>query len=139
MSNKSAVIAGVGPSRGLGAAIARRFGREGFSLTVLGRNGEPSFKVDWQRIVDANPDVILLMPCGFDVRRTVKESTPLRRLVGWDDLRAVKAGNVYALNGNAYFSRPGPRLINGLEMLARILHAGNATRSLSPNEAARLN
>jgi iron complex transport system substrate-binding protein len=79
------------------------------------------------------------MPCGFDVRRTVKESTPLRRLEGWNDLRAVKAGNVYALNGNAYFSRPGPRLINGLEILARIIHAEDTARTLSPTEAARFN
>jgi iron complex transport system substrate-binding protein len=106
---------------------------------VLGCQGEPSFKVEWQRVVDANPDVILLMPCGFDVRRTVKESTPLRRLEGWNDLRAVKAGNVYALNGNAYFSRPGPRLINGLEILARIIHAEDTARTLSPTEAARFN
>ena len=78
----------------------------------------------------ANPDVILLMPCGFDVRRTVKESTPLRGLEGWNDLPAVKAGNVYALNGNAYFSRPGPRLVNGLEILARIIHPEQITENL---------
>ena len=79
------------------------------------------------------------MPCGFDVRRTVKESTPLRRLEGWSDLSAVKAGNVYALNGNAYFSRPGPRLVNGLEILARIIHAEDAAWSPSPTEAAKFN
>jgi iron complex transport system substrate-binding protein len=49
----------------------------------------------------------------------------------------VKAGNVYALNGNAYFSRPGPRLVNGLEMIARLLHAQDAAWSLSPTEAVR--
>lgn len=106
---------------------------------VLGRKGEPSFKVEWPRVVAADPDIILLMPCGFDVRRTVQEATPLARLEGWNDLRAVKAGNLYAFNGSAYFSRPGPRLINGLEILARILHANEADASLSPNEAAKLN
>jgi iron complex transport system substrate-binding protein len=106
---------------------------------VLGRKGEPSFKVEWNEVTKAKPDVILLMPCGFDVRRTVRESTPLRRLEGWNDLAAVKAGNVYALNGNAYFSRPGPRLVNGLEILARILHAESADWTLSSAEAARLN
>jgi iron complex transport system substrate-binding protein len=105
---------------------------------VLGRRGEPSFKIEWQKVSDAKPDVILLMPCGFDVRRTVRESTPLRRLEGWSDLAAVKAGNVYALNGNAYFSRPGPRLVNGLEILAQILHANDSAWSPSPSEAARL-
>ena len=88
--------------------------------------------------MEANPDILLLMPCGFDVRRTVKESTPLRRLEGWNDLPAVKAGNVYALNGNAYFSRPGPRLVNGLEILARITQAQQITENLSTQDAARL-
>ena len=106
---------------------------------VLGQSGEPSHKVEWPSVVAANPDLILLMPCGFDVRRTVKESAPLHRLEGWSDLAAVRAGNVYALNGNAYFSRPGPRLVNGLEILARIIHAEDTSRALSSNDAAKLN
>jgi iron complex transport system substrate-binding protein len=79
------------------------------------------------------------MPCGFDLRRTVKESTPLQRLDGWNELPAVKTGSVYALNGNAYFSRPGPRLINGLEILARIIHPDETTFSLSSADAAKIN
>ena len=106
---------------------------------VLGRKGEPSHKVAWQSVIDANPDVILLMPCGFDARRAVKESTPLRRLEGWSELPAVKTGNVYALNGNAYFSRPGPRLVNGLEILARIIHPERITEDLSTSDAIKLN
>jgi iron complex transport system substrate-binding protein len=106
---------------------------------VLGRKGEPSAKVEWRQIVDAKPEVILLMPCGFDTRRTLRESTPLRILEGWNDLPAVKAGNVYALNGNAYFSRPGPRLINGLEILAGIIHPDAATCTLSDADAAKFN
>ena len=105
----------------------------------LGRNGEPSFKIEWQSVLDAMPDVILLMPCGFDVRRAVKESTPLRNLNGWNDLPAVKTGNVYALNGSAYFSRPGPRLVNGLEILARIIRPEQAGWSAAPTEAAKIN
>ena len=105
----------------------------------LGRKGEPSFKIEWQSVLDAKPDVILLMPCGFDVRRAVKESTPLRNLNGWNDLPAVKAGNVYALNGSAYFSRPGPRLVNGLEILARIIRPEQAGWSAAPTEAAKIN
>jgi iron complex transport system substrate-binding protein len=106
---------------------------------VLGREGEPSAKITWSEVVGANPEVILLMPCGFDTRRTVKEATPLRALPGWDRLPAVKTGSVFALNGNAYFSRPGPRLINGLEILARIIHPESVTWSLSPADAARFN
>jgi iron complex transport system substrate-binding protein len=106
---------------------------------ALGRKGEPSFKIEWPKVLAAKPDVILLMPCGFDVRRTVKESTPLRGLEGWNDLPAVKSGNVYALNGSAYFSRPGPRLVNGLEILTRIIHPERITEMLLSSDAARLN
>jgi iron complex transport system substrate-binding protein len=104
---------------------------------MLGQKGEPSFKVEWSRIIDSRPAFILLMPCGFDVRRTVKESTPLRRLEGWDDLPAVKANNVYALNGSAYFSRPGPRLVNGLEILARIIHPDEIKEPLAESDVTR--
>jgi iron complex transport system substrate-binding protein len=105
---------------------------------VLGRPGEPSAKIDWQRVVAAQPDALLLMPCGFDVRRTVREATPLRRLEGWNDLPAVKSGNIYALNGNAYFSRPGPRLVDGLEILARILHPADFSSEASPLDVKRV-
>lgn len=106
---------------------------------MLGKKGEPSTKIEWRQVIEARPEVILLMPCGFDVRRTVKESTPLRALPGWNELPVVKSGNVFALNGNAYFSRPGPRLVNGLEILARVIHPESVTWSLSPADAARFN
>lgn len=106
---------------------------------VIGRAGEPSAKIQWQQVIDAQPEVILLMPCGFDVRRTVKESTPLRALPGWNELPAVRAERVFALNGNAYFSRPGPRLVNGLEILARIIHSDTVEWSVKPTDAARFN
>jgi iron complex transport system substrate-binding protein len=106
---------------------------------MLGRKGEPSSKVEWHDIVAARPEVIILMPCGFDVRRTVKEATALRRLEGWNDLPAVRAGRVFAVHGNAYFSRPGPRLIDGLEILEQLIHPEKITWSLSPADAARFN
>lgn len=105
---------------------------------VLGRAGEPSFKVEWQNVIDARPDVLLLMPCGFDTRRAVKESEPLRALPGWDELPAVKRENVYAFNGSAYFSRPGPRLVNGLEILSRILHRPSDEPQLPSIDATRI-
>jgi len=108
-------------------------------VDMLGRQGEPSAKIEWRQVVDARPDVILLMPCGFDVRRTVKEATPLRALPGWNELPAVKSGNVFALNGNAYFSRPGPRLVDGLEILARIIHPDTVVWTISPADATQLN
>ncbi|MBI2363685.1 MAG: cobalamin-binding protein [Deltaproteobacteria bacterium] len=106
---------------------------------MLGCKGEPSSKVEWRDVVAARPEVILLMPCGFDVRRTVKEATLLRRSEGWNDLPAVRAGKVFAVNGNAYFSRPGPRLINGLEILAQLICPEKIAWSLSPADAARFN
>jgi iron complex transport system substrate-binding protein len=93
---------------------------------ILARAGAPSFRVTWRDVVAARPDALLLMPCGFDVRRTAREAKPLRSLEGWNELPAVRSGNVYALNGTAYFSRPGPRLVDGLEILARILHPADS-------------
>ena len=89
---------------------------------VLGRKGEPSAKIHWKQVVEMAPDVIVLMPCGFDVQRTANEATILEQLDGWHDLPAVKAGRVFAVNGHAFFSRPGPRLVDGLELLAHIIH-----------------
>jgi iron complex transport system substrate-binding protein len=89
---------------------------------VLGRRGEPSEKVEWQSIRESMPEIIVLMPCGFDVPRTLREAGVLERLEGWHDLPAVKAGKVFAVNGHAFFSRPGPRLVDGLEILAHIIH-----------------
>jgi iron complex transport system substrate-binding protein len=89
---------------------------------VLGRRGEPSEKVDWQSIRESAPEIIVLMPCGFDVPRTLQEAGVLERLEGWHDLPAVKAGKVFAVNGHAFFSRPGPRLVDGLELLAHLIH-----------------
>jgi iron complex transport system substrate-binding protein len=106
---------------------------------MLGRQGEPSSKVEWRAVVAARPEVILLMPCGFDVRRTVKEATSLREREGWNDLPAVRTGKVFAVNGNAYFSRPGPRLIDGLEILAQLIRPEEIAWSLSPADAAPFN
>jgi iron complex transport system substrate-binding protein len=89
---------------------------------VLGRRGEPSEKVEWQSIRESAPEIIVLMPCGFDVPRTLREAAVLKQVEGWHDLPAVKAGRVFAVNGHAFFSRPGPRLVDGLEILAHIIH-----------------
>jgi iron complex transport system substrate-binding protein len=89
---------------------------------VLGRKGEPSAKIAWAIVVEHAPDVIVLMPCGYDVQRTLNEAGVLQGLEGWRELPAVKAGKVYAVNGHAFFSRPGPRLVDGLEILAHIIH-----------------
>ena len=76
----------------------------------------------WTEILKFQPEIVVLMPCGFDVQRTMQESTILQKLPGWNEIPAVKAGRVFAVNGHAYFSRPGPRLVDGLEILAQIVH-----------------
>jgi iron complex transport system substrate-binding protein len=91
-------------------------------VDVLGRGGEPSFVVPWQTIIATDPDVIVIMPCGFTVPRTRQEIHLLTGRRGWSDMRAVHAGQVYLTDASAYFNRPGPRIVTGVEILARILH-----------------
>ncbi len=105
---------------------------------VLGRRGEPSAKIDWKKVVELAPDVIVLMPCGFDMPRTLREASALNQLEGWDDLPAVKARRVFAVNGHAFFSRPGPRLIDGLELLAHIIHPKMFPMRESPDALQRI-
>ncbi len=91
-------------------------------IDALGMKGKPSVQIKWERVVSYAPEVVILMPCGFDVGRTIREMPLLTRLPGWSDLPAVKQKRVYAVNASAYFSRSGPRLVDGLELLAKLLH-----------------
>jgi len=84
--------------------------------------GEPSRKLPWEAMRRTDPDVIALMPCGFGAERAASEAEVLWELDGWATLPAVRKGRVYALDGNSFFSRPGPRLVDGLEILARTFH-----------------
>lgn len=89
---------------------------------LLAVAGEPSIRKTWEAVVTSAPDVLILLPCGFDVTRTLAEVDILRSHTGWNDLPAVKTGEVYAVNGHAYFNRPGPRLVDGAELMAGLLH-----------------
>lgn len=89
---------------------------------VLGRSREPSFVASWEDVVAAEPDVLVLMPCGFDVPRAREELHLLTSRQGWKQIPAVRDGNVYLTDATSYFSRPGPRIVTGLEILAAILH-----------------
>jgi len=97
--------------------VALAGGRE-----VLGRPGRPSFRVEWDAIAAAAPDVVVLTVCGFDVVRTCAELPAAAARPEWRGLPAVAAGRVYAVDGSAFFSRSGPRLVDGLEIMAAILH-----------------
>jgi len=94
--------------------------------------GEPSRRMDIEEATEFDPDVIVLMPCGFEIPRTIKELPALARNEKWKSLRAVKNHNVYAVNANAYFSKPGPRTVAGLEIMAKILHPEASRRIRVP-------
>ncbi len=91
-------------------------------VDCLGVAGRPSRRVDWDEVVAQDPDVILVAPCGFDVSKGIGEVSLLTELPGWSSLSAVRNGGVFVVNSNAYFTRSGPRLVDGVEILARILH-----------------
>ena len=83
----------------------------------------PSRKMELEEIKEANPDIIVMMPCGFDVKRTVSEyNNVLTNNPDWNELKAVKEKNVYAVDANSYFSKPSLRTITGIEILAKIIH-----------------
>lgn len=94
--------------------------------------GEPSRRMDIDEAAQFDPDIIVLMPCGFDIKRTLKELPLLASSEKWKSLRAVKAGNIYAVDANSYFSKPGPRTIVGLEIMAKISHPGASRRIKVP-------
>jgi iron complex transport system substrate-binding protein len=87
-------------------------------------SGEHSSYADWQAIADFDPEVVVVMPCGFDVQRTIVEAQVLASVPEWANLAAVREGRVYAVDGNAYFNRSGPRLVDSLEILAHLFHPG---------------
>jgi iron complex transport system substrate-binding protein len=88
----------------------------------LGHLGQPSYKTEWKEVVAYQPEIIVLSPCGFDVEQVVNESTVLSSYEGWEKIPAFQDGRIYAVNASAYFSRPGPRIVEGLEILAHVIH-----------------
>jgi iron complex transport system substrate-binding protein len=90
----------------------------------LGEKGEPARATSWDNVRSYAPEVVVLMPCGFGVERASAEASLLYGLGGWSELPAVKSASVYAVDGSAYFNRPGPRLVDGIEILAALIHPG---------------
>jgi iron complex transport system substrate-binding protein len=84
--------------------------------------GEHSTYANWEQIVQYDPQVVVIMPCGFDLERAIVEAQVLPRLAGWGQLSAVCNHRVFATDGNAYFNRSGPRLVDSLEVLAHLFH-----------------
>ena len=88
----------------------------------LGRKHQPSAQIEWQQILDARPEIILLALCGYDIDRARRDYKLLRRFPGFASIPASNSGHVYLVNASAYFARPGPRIVDSMEILAGILH-----------------
>jgi iron complex transport system substrate-binding protein len=111
--------------------------------SLFARPGEHSSWLDWASLIEADPECILLLPCGFKIAQTIRDLNLLTENPAWPDLRAVKQGQVYAIDGHHFFNRPGPRLVESAEIVAEILHpdrfsfAHRATGWISIEEAPR--
>jgi iron complex transport system substrate-binding protein len=88
----------------------------------LGRKYLPSVRIDWNAVLDARPEVIVLALCGYDIDLARRDYELLRRFPGFDSIPASRHGQTYLVDARAYFARPGPRIVDSLEMLAGILH-----------------
>ena len=111
---------------------------------TLNESGRRSARLTDEELLRYDPDVILIGPCGFDTDRAVRDTLPLlnsddeSRAACWRGLRAVQAGRVYALDGNSYYARPGPRLVQGVGLMARCLHPGiEIPERLAPTRGMR--
>ncbi len=104
----------------------------------LAREGLPSSQIAWERIAAYDPEIVVLMPCGFTLEQTVEELAQTPLPAQWGRLRAFRSGQVYAVNGSAYFNRPGPRIVEGLEILAEIIHPELFPRRAPPAAWTRL-
>jgi iron complex transport system substrate-binding protein len=101
----------------------------------LGVEGRRSRRLRWDEVLAWQPEVIIIACCGFDVGRTCQDATGVQSIAGWQELPAVRAGRVYVADGSQYFNRPGPRLVDSLELLA---HALDPILHPLPNGSAAL-
>jgi iron complex transport system substrate-binding protein len=90
--------------------------------SLFGGPGSHSPRIEWQALIEQDPDVVMIAPCGFSIARSLEEIHLLSAHSGWSGLRAVREGRVYIADGNQYFNRPGPRIVDSLEILAEMLH-----------------
>jgi iron complex transport system substrate-binding protein len=86
------------------------------------RNGTDSVRIPWEKVLEHQPEVIIVSPCGFRTDKALEQSALLSQRPGWNDLPAVRNNRVYAVDANSYFARPGPRIVEGVELLAHLLH-----------------
>lgn len=99
----------------------------------LGSAGQPSRGLHWDEVIDWQPEVVMIACCGFDIERTLAELPLLDAVPGWKDIPAVRNQRVYVTDGSQYFSRPGPRLVDSIEIMA---HAIDPERHPAPEQRA---
>ena len=107
-------------------------------INCFGDKETGSFPLEWESIIDSQPEVIVLMPCGFDVKRGLQDLPLLSNKDGWANLPAVKNNRVYVIDAGAYTSRSGPRLVDGLEILAEMTHPGLFSGMVPESGALRI-
>ena len=107
-------------------------------VNCFGDKDSGSFKLDWQEVVDSRPEVVILMPCGFDVKRTLEDVPLLTGLEGWTSLPAAMDNRIFAIDASAFTSRSGPRLVVGLEIMAEMIHPELFSGMVPEAGAARL-
>ena len=93
-------------------------------VDALGRAGEDSVRIPWDDVVAWAPEVLIVTPCGFGLDKVIEQAQQLVNYPGWSDLPAVREGRVFAVDANSYFARPGPRVVDGTELLAHLIHPG---------------
>jgi iron complex transport system substrate-binding protein len=86
------------------------------------RSGTDSVRIPWESVLEYQPEVIIVSPCGFNMEKALEQSKRLVERPGWNDLPAVKQGKVFAVDANSYFARPGPRIVEGVELLVHLIH-----------------
>ncbi len=104
----------------------------------LGRKGKPSFKVSWKEISEYAPHILIIMPCGFNIEKTLNEIDTLFSIDYWHNIPAQRKGHVYLVDANSFFSRPGPRLVDGLEILAKLIHPESYKLDTHPDHVLNL-
>jgi hypothetical protein len=89
---------------------------------ALGRKNTDSVRTAWMDIAAWSPEILIVSPCGFGLEKAVEQANLLLQQPGWSDLPAIRDKRVFAVNANAYFARPGPRVVDGVELLAHLIH-----------------
>ena len=106
--------------------------------SCFGSKETGALRLDWEQVIASQPEIIMLMPCGFDLKRALEDVPLLLKLEGWDSIPAVRNDQVFIIDADAYTSRLGPRLVTGLEIMAEIIHPAMFSGMIPDGGAVRL-